>query len=232
MTACRVIADVHGQADWLAHALQSTRLPVVLLGDLVDRGPDSPGALRVALSAIEAGQATLIRSNHDDKLYRVLIGRKPQIGPDLATTLAALDAAPDGADLKAQFTRVFAAAPWWIVRGPHILLHGAFAPEMLVHAAPEDALAKPLRSKLTYLALYAEGRMEPGQTLPTRTYRWLDRIPSGWTVVAGHDVRSREAPVIASNAAGGRAIFLDTGAGAGGRLSWIDLPDEHIGQIG
>lgn len=230
--ACRVVGDVHGQADWLAHALGSTTLPVVLLGDLVDRGPDSPGALRVALSALEAGRATLIRSNHDDKLYRVLTGRKPQIGPDLAATLAALDAAPDGAELKVRFTRAYAAAPWWIVRGQHILLHGAFAPEMLVYSAPDDAPAKPQRSRLTYLALYAEGRMEPGAALPTRTYRWLDGIPSGWTVIAGHDVRSREAPLVTTGAAGGRAIFLDTGAGAGGRLSWIDLPDELISQIG
>lgn len=230
--ACRVVADVHGQADWLVHALGSTTLPVVLLGDLVDRGPDSPGALRVALSAIETGRATLIRSNHDDKLHRVLLGRKPQIGPDLASTLAALDAAPDGADLKLRFLRAYAAAPWWIVRGQHVLLHGAFAPEMLQFSTPEDAPAKPLRSKLTYLALYAEGRMEAGQALPTRTYRWLDGIPSGLTVIAGHDVRSREAPLVATGAAGGRAIFLDTGAGAGGRLSWIDLPDEQIGQIG
>ncbi len=227
-----MVADVHGQADWLAHALGSTTRPVVLLGDLIDRGPDSPGALRVALGAIEAGQATLIRSNHDDKLYRLLNGRKPQVGPDLAATLAALDAAPDGSGLKARFMQAYAAAPYWLVQGRHVLLHGAFAPDMLVHADPDEAADKSSRSRLRYLALYAEGRMVPDEALPVRTYRWVDTIPSGLTVVAGHDVRSREAPLIQTNAAGGRAIFLDTGSGAGGRLSWIDLPDETIGQIG
>ena len=28
--------------------------------------------------------------------------------------------------------------------------------------------------------------------------------------------------------AGGQAVFLDTGSGKGGRLSWIDLPEERI----
>ncbi|MEI6643150.1 MAG: metallophosphoesterase [Novosphingobium sp.] len=230
--ACRVIADVHGQADWLAHALDSTALPVVLLGDLIDRGPDSPGALRVALAAIEAGRATLLRSNHDDKLYRLLCGRQPQIGPDLAATLEALSAAPDGADIKTRFVRAYAAAPYWLVHGRHILLHGAFAPEMLELAEPAEAASKPLRSKLSYLALYAEGRMVAGEALPIRTYQWVETIPAAWTVIAGHDVRSRETPLVMTNRAGGRAIFLDTGAGAGGRLSWIDLPEETVGQIG
>jgi len=74
--------------------------------------------------------------------------------------------------------------------------------------------------------------MVAGETLPVRTYRWVETIPAGWTVIVGHDVRSRTAPPIMANAAGGRAIFLDTGAGAGGRLSWIDLPGEVIGGIG
>lgn len=229
---CRVIADVHGQADWLVHALQSTRLPVVLLGDLVDRGPDSAGALRVALAAIEAGRATLVRSNHDDKLHRVLIGGQPQIGPDLALTLAALDAACDGADLKARFVAAYAAASWWVVDDRHVLLHGAFAPDMLELARPDDAASRSARSRLRYLALYAEGRMVDGEALPRRTYQWIETIPGGMTVIAGHDVRSQETPPIVTNAAGGRAIFLDTGAGAGGRLSWVDLPGETIGQIG
>jgi len=232
MPACRVIADIHGQADWLAHALETTALPVLLLGDLVDRGPDSPGALRVALAAIEAGRAALLRSNHDDKLYRLLCGRQPQIGPDLAATLAALAAAPDGDDLKARFVEAYAAAPYWRVEGRHVLLHGAFAPEMLDLADPAEADRKPLREKLRYLALYAEGRTVPGEALPLRTYQWVESIPASWTVVVGHDVRSRETPPVVTNRAGGRAIFLDTGAGAGGRLTWIDLPEETIGQIG
>jgi Calcineurin-like phosphoesterase len=232
VTACRVIADVHGQAEWLAHALGSSDLPVVLLGDLIDRGPDSPGALRLALAAIEAGRAMLLRSNHDDKLYRLLTGGQPQIGPDLATTLAALAEQSDQADLQARFVRAYEVAPYWLIRGHYILLHGAFAPKMLEHADLPAIESKSFRSKLRSLALYAEGRMVEGDSLPVRTYRWVETIPAGWTVIAGHDVRSRDAPLIVTNTAGGRVIFLDTGAGMNGRLSWIDLPDELVGWTG
>jgi hypothetical protein len=111
MSAVRVVGDVHGMSDWLRAAISGTDRPIVLLGDLVDRGPDSPGVLREALAAIEAGAARLVRSNHDDKLFRFLSAGKPKIGADLAATLAALDAAADGADLKARFVRAYAGAP-------------------------------------------------------------------------------------------------------------------------
>ncbi len=53
----------------------------------------------------------------------------------------------------------------------------------------------------------------------------MDRIPNGLTVYCGHDQRSTDGrPYIRQGAAGGTAIFLDTGAGKGGYLSWIDLP--------
>ena len=75
-------------------------------------------------------------------------------------------------------------------------------------------------------ALYGEptGATQP-DGYPERSIRWVDRIPHGWTVYCGHDRRSRDGrPWIAEGAAGGRAVFVDTGAGKGGHLSWIDLP--------
>ena len=56
-------------------------------------------------------------------------------------------------------------------------------------------------------------------------HNWVHRIPSGSTVYCGHEMRSLNGrPFVAVSAAGGRAVFLDTGAGKGGHLSWIDLP--------
>jgi protein phosphatase len=38
-------------------------------------------------------------------------------------------------------------------------------------------------------------------------------------------MRSRDGKVfVQPGRAGGRAVFLDTGAGKGGHLSWLDLP--------
>ena len=60
---------------------------------------------------------------------------------------------------------------------------------------------------------------------PERVLRWVDRIPEGVTVYCGHDRRSTDGrPYVRAGHGGGTAVFLDTGAGKGGHLSWIDLP--------
>ena len=62
---------------------------------------------------------------------------------------------------------------------------------------------------------------------PERVLHWVARIPAGLTVYCGHDSRSPDGrPLTVRGAAGGAAVFLDTGAGKGGHLSWIDLPRE------
>ena len=49
------------------------------------------------------------------------------------------------------------------------------------------------------------------------------------TAYVGHDNRSSNGrPHEMRGALGGRAIFLDTGAGKGGALAWIDLPFEAL----
>ena len=67
------------------------------------------------------------------------------------------------------------------------------------------------------------GRTQP-DGFPERALGWGDRIPRGLTVYCGHDRRSVDGrPWVTRGAGGGTAVFLDTGAGKGGHLSWIDL---------
>ena len=47
----------------------------------------------------------------------------------------------------------------------------------------------------------------------------MARIPDGLTVYCGHEARSRDGLPYRD----GNALFLDTGAGKGGHLSWVDL---------
>ena len=69
-----IIGDVHGEADALVALL--TRLgcdlargtverPIVFVGDLVDRGPDSVRVLEIAQRLVEAGNAQMILGNHE-----------------------------------------------------------------------------------------------------------------------------------------------------------------------
>lgn len=42
----------------------------VFLGDLVDRGPDSPRTLELVMDMVECGAAVAVQGNHDNKLMR------------------------------------------------------------------------------------------------------------------------------------------------------------------
>ena len=104
-----------------------------------------------------------------------------------------------------------------------MFVHGGFHTAMLESGPPpglgrvDTALSRALFGQTT-------GRTQ-ADGYPERVLRWVDRIPDGVTVYCGHDRRSTDGrPYVRSGSGGGTAVFLDTGAGKGGHLSWIDLP--------
>jgi protein phosphatase len=214
----RVVGDVHGDARAFASAIE-TDLFVVQLGDLVDYGPDSAATLRMAFALIDAGRGLFLLGNHDLKLARALSGREVRMDAHLTRTLSQLDPA-----MRARATAELARAPAWIMQGARMFVHGGFHTAMLEEApppAPEGRVTGVLSR-----ALYGEhtGRQQP-DGYPERSLRWVDRIPRGLTVYCGHDRRSTDGrPYFRKGTQGGTALFLDTGAGKGGHLSWLDLP--------
>jgi protein phosphatase len=218
----RVVGDVHGDATAFAYAAATDRF-VVQLGDLIDNGPDSARTLRIMFDLIDRGQGLFLLGNHDYKLARFLSGQPVRMEPILQATIAQLDT-----PLKERVVQEAARAPIWIRRGSAFFVHGGF------HSAMLDQPPAPLGPNRPHgplaRALYGEptGRTQP-DGYPERSLRWVDRIPAGLTVYCGHDRRSIDGrPYERRGAAGGTAVFLDTGAGKGGHLSWIDLPPTNI----
>jgi protein phosphatase len=218
----RVVGDVHGDARAFA-AAAATDLFIVQLGDLTDSGPDSAEALRIMFRLIDAGRGLFVLGNHDLKLARALAGQDVRMDETLAGTLAQLDPT-----LRARALGEIRRAPSWLrhrrADGSDVLfVHGGFHTEMMTMApplAPEGRVQGVLAR-----ALFGE---PTGRTrhdgFPERSLRWVDRIPARLTVYCGHDCRSSDGrPYVRIGAAGGTAVFLDTGAGKGGHLSWIDL---------
>ena len=212
----RVVGDVHGDLRAFAFAAETDRF-VVQLGDLTDSGPDSAGALRLMFRLLDEGRGLFLLGNHDRKLGRALKGERVKIGPELEATLSSLDAA-----LRARVLAEAEQAPAWIVHGSRFFVHAAFHSQMLLNAPPPPlGPVDPLLSR----ALFGEttGRTQP-DGFPERLLRWVNHIPAGVTVYCGHDQRSRDGrPWVARGDSGGSAVFMDTGAGKGGHLSWIDL---------
>jgi hypothetical protein len=138
--------------------------------------------------------------------------------PAVQATIAQLDDA-----LRERALCEIALAPAWLRHGDAVFVHGGFHTAMLEEQTQPHGLERP--HGVAARALYGEptGRIQP-DGYPERSLRWVDRIPAGVTVYCGHDQRSSDGrPYVRQGAAGGQAIFLDTGAGKGGHLSWIDL---------
>jgi Calcineurin-like phosphoesterase len=222
--ALRVVSDVHGDARGFGYAVATDRF-IVQLGDLVDHGPDTATVLRTMFALIDAGRGLFLLGNHEFKLARVLAGRAMRADATVSATLGQLDQA-----LRARFLAEVARAPAWLRHGNALFVHGGFHTAMLEGPSPAVGLSRP--DPVVARALYGEptGRMQP-DGYPERSLGWLDRIPAGLTVYCGHDRRSGDGrPLVRRGTAGGTAVFLDTGAGKGGHLSWIDL-DPEFGSI-
>ncbi len=217
----RIVGDVHGDARALGYAVSTDRF-VIQLGDIADgapgTAPDNPGAWRLMLDVLEAGRGLFVLGNHDRKLGRALAGKAVRRD-------AALDATIDSLDdvLRPRVLEAIRTAPAWLRRGARFFVHGGFHPEMLHAASPPGlgrvtpVLARALFGQTTGLA-QADG-------YPQRVLDWVDAIPTSLAVYCGHDRRSTDGrPVRMTGRAGGTVLFLDTGAGKGGHLSWVDLP--------
>lgn len=225
----RVVGDVHGDANGFRAALDGARAArrfVIQLGDLTDYGPDAPTALRLAFAMRDAEEGVFLLGNHDHKLRRALTGARVRSPAEaVPRTLDQLRAAADGEALAEAAVTQIAAAPAWMRIGPWVFVHAAFHPAMMLETSPPQAGARKPEGALAR-ALYGQVTGRTGHDgYPERVLHWLDNIPPGVTVYCGHDQRSSDGrPLPMRGRSGGTAIFLDTGAGKGGHLSWLDLP--------
>ena len=84
-----VVGDIHGRSDLLAALLdEAAREPklrdkraIVFLGDLVDRGPDSLGAIDLAVAAkarVGADESIALMGNHETMMRLALDSESPQ----------------------------------------------------------------------------------------------------------------------------------------------------------
>ena len=204
------LLDLLGQLGWtvenhVARHPEGRRL--VFVGDLVDRGPDSPNVLRLVMASCAAGAALCVPGNHDMKFLRWLNGRNVQPTHGLADTIAQIEADPiDHRDLAA------------FLDG--LVSHYVFDDGKLVvaHAGLKEEMHGRGSGKVREFCLYGETTGERDEYgLPERL-DWARSYRGKALVVYGHTPFSEPRWL-------NQTVNIDTGCCFGGCLTALRYPE-------
>jgi protein phosphatase len=186
----------------------------VFVGDLVDRGPDSPGVLRLVMGMVSHGHALAVPGNHEHKLVRALDGKRVQVSHGLEQTLAQLAAEPP--EFTAQ-VREFCSG---LVS--HLVLDAGRL--VVAHAGLKEAYHGRASGRVRSFALYGDTTGETDEYgLPVR-YPWANDYRGQAMVLYGHT------PVPALEWVN-NTLCLDTGCVFGGRLTALRYPEQEIVSV-
>ncbi|AQZ60244.1 Protein serine-threonine phosphatase [[Actinomadura] parvosata subsp. kistnae] len=218
-----IIGDVHGCRSELETLLrelgwEGLRHPegrtAVFVGDLVDRGPDTPGVLRLVMDMVEAGTAICVSGNHEQKLVRALNGRKVKVAHGLQESLDQLAAQPP------EFVERARAFMDGLLS--HYRLDGGRL--VVAHAGLKEEYHGRASGRVRSFALYGDTTGETDEYgLPVR-YPWADEYRGRAMVVYGHTPTTR--PEWVNN-----TICLDTGVVFGGHLTALRYPERQLVQV-
>jgi protein phosphatase len=235
-----IIGDVHGCFDELADLLGSlgyrfepggaeasggaasggavvvppTGRKAVFLGDLVDRGPNVPGVLRLVMDMVARGTALCVPGNHDVKLLRKLRGRDVRLTHGLAESLQQLENEPAGfREQVAGF--IDGLVGHYVLDGGHLVV---------AHAGMKAELQGRASRTVREFALYGETTGETDEFgLPVRC-NWAADYRGRALVVYGHT------PVPEAEWLNG-TINIDTGCVFGGRLTALRYPEKDLVSV-
>ncbi len=186
----------------------------LFVGDLVDRGPDTPGVLRLVMGMVTSGSALCVSGNHEAKLVKALRGSKVQTKHGLAESLAQLATeSEEFRDRAASFM-------------DHLISHYVLDAGRLVvaHAGLKEAYHGRSSSRVRAFALYGDTTGETDEYgLPVR-YPWARDYRGAAMVVYGHTPVPE--PEWLNN-----TICLDTGAVFGGRLTALRYPSRELVSV-
>lgn len=229
------IGDIHGQLDMLhaAHAriaadraaVGDAEAPVVHIGDLVDRGPDSAGVIDLLLRGQAAGEKWVVVKGNHDRMF------------------AGFLASPRHHDnmLRAEYDYLHPRIGGIETMASYGILGAGRRPPVEVHAAAMEAIPQAHRDFLSALPVsYRRGEVffvhagiRPGVPLDEQEeddLTWIrglfldDPRDHGPLIVHGHT------PVDVATHYGNR-VNLDTGAAYGGPLTAVVIEGRDAWEL-
>jgi protein phosphatase len=230
-----IVGDVHGCADELQELLGqlgyaitwsqdrgeravSVAPPIgrkaIFLGDLVDRGPNSPDVLRIVMSMVAAGTGYCIQGNHERKFGRWLEGRKVTIAHGLQQTIDQIEGVDRGLRERLPPFLNDLRSHLWLDGGRLAVAHAGLKEEMIGRGS----------GAVREFALYGETTGEiDAFGLPVRA-DWAADYRGLTTVVYGHT------PVPEAQWVN-NTLCIDTGCVFGGKLTALRWPEKTMVQV-
>ena len=227
-----VIGDVHGcraeleqLLDKLGYAIDrdgagrpvGARHPTrraIFLGDLVDRGPDTPGVLRLVMSMVAEGAAFCVPGNHEAKLLKALRGKNVKRSHGLDASMEQLDAETE--EFRARVDRFIDGLI------SHYVLDGGRL--VVAHAGLIERYHGRASGRVREFCLYGQTTGETDEYgLPVR-YPWAQEYRGQALVLYGHT------PVPETEWLN-NTLCLDTGCVFGGRLTALNYPERTVVSV-
>ncbi|WP_102225501.1 metallophosphoesterase [Acidimangrovimonas sediminis] len=226
------IGDIHGQLGLLKQAHQriaedrartgDADAPVVHLGDLVDRGPDSAGVIALLVEGIAAGRPWIALKGNHDRMFALYLDTPAEHDPMLRADYDYVHPKIGGIETLASYGVAEPTA----------------RPALEVHADAIDRVPANHRAFLSALpdhhrrgeVFFAHAGIRPGVPLDDQVEDdliWIrglfhqDRRDHGALIVHGHT------PVEAATHYGNR-VNLDSGAAFGGPLSAVVIEGRDV----
>ncbi|MFD5861297.1 polynucleotide kinase-phosphatase [Streptomyces chartreusis] len=218
-----IVGDIHGCASELETLLGTLGYrdgvhpdgrTAVFVGDLVDRGPDSPGVLRRVMSMVKSGNALCVPGNHENKYGRYLKGRNVQHTHGLAETIEQMET--ESEEFRAEVREFIDGLV------SHYVLDGGKL--VVCHAGLPEKYHGRTSGRVRSHALYGDTTGETDEFgLPVR-YPWAEDYRGRAAVVYGHT------PVPDATWLN-NTICLDTGAVFGGKLTALRWPERELVDV-
>ncbi|RVD68043.1 polynucleotide kinase-phosphatase, partial [Mesorhizobium sp. M4A.F.Ca.ET.029.04.2.1] len=230
-----IIGDIHGCADELQTLLGQLGYSVawsedrgdrtvvvtppegrkaVFVGDIVDRGPNSPDALRIVMGMVAAGTAYCVQGNHERKLGRWLEGRKVTVAHGLQQTIDQLDAQDRGLREALPAFLDGLRSHVWLDGGRLAVAHAGLKEEMIGRGS----------GAVREFALYGETTGEIDEFgLPVRA-DWATAYRGKTAVIYGHT------PMLSAEWLN-NTLCIDTGCVFGGKLTALRWPERELVEV-
>ncbi len=230
-----IIGDVHGCTDELETLLArlgyhvawhdeggERRVEVappagrrlIFVGDLVDRGPRAPDALRIAMSTAAAGTGFCVPGNHDAKFARWLTGRDVTLTHGLDRTVAQMGTEPPSFHQAARTFLDELPSHMWCDGGRLVVAHAGLTAAMIGRST----------GAVREFCLYGDTDGDTDADGLTIRYHWAAGYAGDVAIVYGH---TPVADAVWFN----RTLCLDTGCCFGGKLSALRWPEGDIVSV-